>query len=379
MKKSTTSSFLLELPLRVVAGQAASLHAHLEAARQLYNALLGQAMKRLRQMRADPGWQQARSIPRARKQERTATFAALRQQYGFSEYSLHAAATHLRCSWLADHVDATMAQTLASRAYQAANRVCLGRAKRVRFKSKGKGLDSVEGKRNDTGLRFRLQQGVEGNQGWLLWGADQIPALIDWQDAAVQHGLAQRIKCVRLIRRRASSPRARGADSCGIQYAVQLILQGHPLHKPRHAPGQGAVGLDLGPSVLAIVPQEGEARLLLLAEEVAPDARARRRLQRRLERQRRANNPEHYDEGAASTSESKVSPDTGRRAGDTRRRAGAWLRWSVNWQRTGAACMGDWPIRSWRWETTSASSNNPIKHGSDALGEVWLCVPQDVL
>lgn len=34
MKKSTTASFLLELPLRVDAGQAARLHAHLEAARQ---------------------------------------------------------------------------------------------------------------------------------------------------------------------------------------------------------------------------------------------------------------------------------------------------------------------------------------------------------
>src|SRR5713101_6099487 len=46
---------------------------------------------------------------------------------------------------------------------------------------------------------------------------------------------------------------------------------------------------------LAIVPQAGPARLLLLAEELAPDARKRRRLQRHLERQRRANNPQHYD------------------------------------------------------------------------------------
>jgi hypothetical protein len=90
VKKNTTSSFLLELPLRVDAGQASRLHAHLEAARQLYNALLGQAMKRLRQMHADPGWQQARAIPRSRKQERSAAFAAMRSQYGFSENGLHA-------------------------------------------------------------------------------------------------------------------------------------------------------------------------------------------------------------------------------------------------------------------------------------------------
>jgi hypothetical protein len=35
-----TPTFLLELPLRVRSGQAKRLRAHLEAARQLYNAVL---------------------------------------------------------------------------------------------------------------------------------------------------------------------------------------------------------------------------------------------------------------------------------------------------------------------------------------------------
>src|SRR5712691_8594972 len=54
VKKSTTPTFLLELPLAVDAGQAKRLRAHFEAGRCLYNALLGEAMKRLRAMRADP-------------------------------------------------------------------------------------------------------------------------------------------------------------------------------------------------------------------------------------------------------------------------------------------------------------------------------------
>ena len=54
MKRSKTPTFLLELPLSVDAGQAKRLRAHFEAARCLYNALLGEAMKRLRAMRADP-------------------------------------------------------------------------------------------------------------------------------------------------------------------------------------------------------------------------------------------------------------------------------------------------------------------------------------
>src|SRR5215471_3807008 len=45
-----------------------------------------------------------------------------------------------------------------------------------------------------------------------------------------------------------------------------------------------------------MVPQEGEARLVPFCEELQPDARAKRRLQRKLDRQRRANNPQNYDE-----------------------------------------------------------------------------------
>ncbi len=182
MKKSKTPSFLLELPLQVDAQQAKHLRAHFEAARCLYNALLGQATRRLKQMRADPRWQEARQLPRAQKQERHALFSQLCEEYGFSEYALHAYATDARCVWIAEHIDSNTAQKLASRAYQAANRVCLGKAKKVRFKSKGRGLESVEGKNNKQGVRFVLQSPQEGNAGWLVWQQDRLPALIDWHD-----------------------------------------------------------------------------------------------------------------------------------------------------------------------------------------------------
>ena len=127
MKRSKTPTFLLELPLSVDAGQAKRLRAHFEAARCLYNALLGEALKRLRQMRADPAWQEARAIPQTQKQERKQAFSQLREMYGFSEYALHAYATKVRTSWIADHIDSVMAQTLATRAYQASSESCLPR------------------------------------------------------------------------------------------------------------------------------------------------------------------------------------------------------------------------------------------------------------
>src|SRR5260221_6863740 len=98
MKRSKTPTFLLELPLRIDAGQAKRLPAHFEAARCLYNTLLGEALGRLNQMRADPAWQAARAIPKTQKQERAAAFSHLRQAYGVSEYALHDFAKRANCT-----------------------------------------------------------------------------------------------------------------------------------------------------------------------------------------------------------------------------------------------------------------------------------------
>src|SRR5258708_8211102 len=130
-------------------------------------------------MRADPAWQAARAIPRSQKQERRAAFSALREQYGFSEAGLHAYAKTARVSFLADHLDAGLAQTLATRAYQALNRVCVGKAKRVRFKSRGRRLDSIENKRNDTGLRFALQQPKDRHTAFLIYHINHLTSRID--------------------------------------------------------------------------------------------------------------------------------------------------------------------------------------------------------
>jgi hypothetical protein len=329
MKRARTPTFLLELPLHVDWSQESHVRAHLEAARSLYNALLGEAMKRLSCMRNDPAWSKARAIPRSHKQERAQAFSALRKQYRFSEYEMHEYAKQARVSWIADHIDSTMAQTLATRAYQAANRVCVGKAKRVRFRSSGRGIDSVEGKGNTTGMRFVLDPNA-GDGGFLIWNTEVIPAIIDWLDPVVQHGMRHRIKYVRLVRRKASSPQAQGADKDGNRYYVQLVLEGRAAVSPKHEEAdKDIIGLDIGPSTLAMVPREGKADLITFCEELAPDARKKRRLQRKLDRQRRATNPENYDEqgrikkGRLHWKESKRYQATRRQHANTERRLAA--------------------------------------------------------
>ena len=288
MKRTKTPTFLIELPLLLDWSQERHIRAHLEVARCLYNALLSEAKTRLHQMRSDPEWSKARALARTHKQERGQAFSALRRKHHFSEYDLHEYAKQARVLWIADHIDSTMAQTLATRAYQAVNRVAVGKAKRVRFRSRGRGIDSVEGKRNDVGLRFVLDPGV-GDGGFLIWNEQVIPALIDWLDPVVQHGLRHPIKYARLIRRRVSSPQAQGADCEGNRYYVQLVLEGHAFTKKKHEKtGVETVGLDIGPQTLAIVSREGKADLVTFCQELENNAREKRRLQRKMDRQRRA-------------------------------------------------------------------------------------------
>src|ERR1051326_5630491 len=130
-----TPSFVCEVPLRVTPAQERTLLARLEAARQVYNACLGQARRRVRLVRESKAFQHARMLPRddpARKER----FRQARAQHDFSEYALHAYAQQCGHAWLGEHLDSLTIQTLASRAYGAANRLLVGRARRVRFKGR---------------------------------------------------------------------------------------------------------------------------------------------------------------------------------------------------------------------------------------------------
>ena len=75
------------------------------------------------------------------------------------------------------------------------------------------------------------------------------------------------------------------------------------------------VGLDIGPSTIAVV-GETQASLEQFCEPVARDHKRVRRLQRKLDRQRRANNPDCYDEkgraitGKHPTKRSRRQQDT---------------------------------------------------------------------
>ncbi len=296
-----TPSLICEVPLRVSRAQERRLLARLEAARQVYNACLGEARRRVRLVRESKAFQHARTLPRD-DPERSVLFARARARQAFSEYALHAYAQLFGSSWLGEHLDSLTIQKLATRAYGAANRLLLVQAKRVRFKGKHQ-LDSVEGKTNTSGIRWCGDR-VE-------WKGVVLPALLHPADPVEAHGLACPVKYVRLVRRKLGQRH---------RFYAQLVCEGLPYRKPQHRLGSGGVGLDLGPSAIAVVAEQ-QALLQPFCPEVAPDAQALRRLERHLDRQRRANNPEHYDErGQVKKGRKRWKVSTRQRTAQARRR-----------------------------------------------------------
>ena len=271
---SSTPSFVCELLLRVSPAQEKALLARLEAARQLYNACPGEALKRVGLVQQSKLWQKAWKA--GDKELRRALIRKACLKYGFTDAALQHYAVKIRRScWIGDHLDVHVAQKLGTRAFRAAQRVLFGQARKVRFKGKNQ-MDTVEGKSNGAGIRWR--------NGRMLWRGLVLPAIIDQEDPVIRHALSCRVKYVRLVRRKINGRN---------RFYTQLICEGTPYQKPENALAEGTVGIDAGPSIIARVNSK-EARLDRFCEELAKKEAEIRRLQRRLDRSRRANNPENY-------------------------------------------------------------------------------------
>ncbi len=273
--RAATLSFVCELPLVVNAASEGVLLSRLEAARQLYNACLTEAMRRVKLIRQSKDFNKARSL-KLNNPERKVLFKRPRERYDFSEYAIHSYVTRLRHSWLGDHIDSNTAQKLATRAYKAVEKVLLARAKKVRFKGK-KQMDSVEGKSNKSGIKWK-GEAVE-------WGGLQLKALITSNDPVILHGLNSKVKYVRLVRRKINGHN---------RFYAQLVCQGKPFIKPKNTLGRGDVGIDIGPSTIAIVADK-ETSLQQFAPTLEFEAARIRRLQRKMDRSRRATNPDNYN------------------------------------------------------------------------------------
>src|SRR5436190_1467490 len=109
-----TPSFVTEIELNTTPQSASVLTKRFDCARQIYNACLGEALIRLRLMKASPLYQAANVMPRTIKDEpniaRQGLFSQVREIYGFREYDLHNFSAQFSHTWLGDHVDSLTVQ-----------------------------------------------------------------------------------------------------------------------------------------------------------------------------------------------------------------------------------------------------------------------------
>jgi putative transposase len=280
MPKSSTPSFITTIPLIVASQSEIELLSRFQAGRQLYNALLNEAMVRMKLVRKSDLYQYARKLPKLPKNKlRNEAFKVAYQQYRYCEYDLQAYATVVanQSKWIADKVDSNTQQKLATRAFKASSRVILGFAKKVRYKVPAQ-FKSMEGKSNKQGIRWTEDK--------FIWGKLKLEPIIDFDNPVMMHGLTSKVKYVRILFKFINGKR---------RWFAQLINEGIPFQKPANFTADGVVGLDLNVSNIAYV-ANNEAGLLPFAEGVPTFQKEISRVQSKMQRSQRLANLDNYEQ-----------------------------------------------------------------------------------
>ena len=111
--RAKTPTFIAEFQLCATPADERALRIRLDAGRNIYNAALGEALRRLNLMRESKAYQAARAMPKGK--DRAAAYRDLRRRFGFSFYDLKpfTAACRNNC-WIQDHLGSQEAQALTA-------------------------------------------------------------------------------------------------------------------------------------------------------------------------------------------------------------------------------------------------------------------------
>ena len=277
------------------------LNKRFEICRKLYNAILAAGLKKFnalselkiyRKLRKElaeinklyfkDGESRKSKINDKLRKEKYKEINDLLGEYGINEYSLINEMTPMYKPFN-KNIDNKTAQALASRASKALEKLIFKDAQRVNF-IKYDELRSVEGKWNKSGITYR-----DGN---IKWNGLIIPIIIKSKDIYAQKAIQDRIKYCRIVRKF-----IRGK----YKYYVQLILEGTPPVRYNNENGDikksigiGNVGIDIGTQTIAIS-SSYDVKLLELCPEINNIQDIKTKLSRKLDRQRRANNPNNYN------------------------------------------------------------------------------------
>ena len=271
------SNFILTLPLKTEKFQDDILNKNFEKCRKIYNACITELYKRYNHMRESKDY---KKNCKYKGKDRNKIFNNINKNYKLTEYSLHSFVKPMGKYF---NIDAMTTQKIATRAFNAFQGLIFHKANKIKYKKYGE-LNSIEGKNNKQGIRFRDDT--------LLYNGLKIPVIIKDNDTYAHMAIQDKIKYCRIKREIIKGK---------YHYYVQLILEGIPPIKINKETGEikhyinnGEVGLDIGTQSLAIC-SENKVKLLELAPEVNNIEKEKRILQRKMDRSRRKTNPNKYN------------------------------------------------------------------------------------
>lgn len=302
MSEEKTSSYVLTLKLKTNDRDENILDKRFELCRKLYNAVLGNGLKRFNTLKERKCYVKIRKelseinkqffnckdkkklklIAKQRK-SKYKELTDLLNEFGINEYSLINDMTPMRLPFN-DNIDNKTAQALSSRAWKSLNKLIFGDAKMVSFKKQGE-LYSVEGKWNKSGITYR--------DGIIKWNGLKLPIVIKKKDRYAKEALQDRVKYCRIKREMIKGK---------YYYYIQLVLEGIPPIKYdektgeiKRQIGKGKVGIDIGTRTIAYS-SEQNVKLLELSPKTNGIDKELKLIQRKMDRSRRSTNQNKYNE-----------------------------------------------------------------------------------
>ena len=215
----------------------------------------------------------------------TSRLAAIRMEHGLSEYQFHAYVVKMKNESYMGVFNIHIAQKIASKVWQATSKVMFGNGKKLHFKKRGS-VESIEAKASNCGIIFDKYALT------VTFRNMTIPVKLREDDNYAKELLTHKICYCGIVR----SP-----FESGYKYFVELVLDGVPPQK--HQLGKGNVGIDPGTSTNVVV-ADNDAFVTALGNNMSAKNNKTVRdynkkivsLSRELERKRRLNNPQNYNE-----------------------------------------------------------------------------------
>lgn len=140
--KDRTPSFIATIRLKTDSKAEKQLLVLSDCGRQLYNACLGESLKRLKSIQTTELYKETVQLYKTTEadiEKRRANFKHLNEAFGFTDYSIQSFGTKTKndSKFIAEHLGTHICQKIATRAFKAVQKFAFKKAKRVRFKRKG--------------------------------------------------------------------------------------------------------------------------------------------------------------------------------------------------------------------------------------------------